>query len=105
VTLPDGLVRASGRGCLVRIRAAPGAKETGRIGLHGESLKVTVHAPPERGKANDELLRWLAESLGVAKKEIALKSGDTSRDKVFSIASLSAAEVAAAIERMIGASS
>lgn len=89
----------------MRIRAAPGAKTTGKVAIHGDSLKVSVHAQPERGKANEELLGWLAEILGVAKKDIALKSGDTTRDKVFSIASRSADDVAAAIIRRIGAAS
>ena len=44
-------------------------------------LKVKVAAPPEDGKANAELIRFLAKAWGVPKSAIELVSGDTSRHK------------------------
>jgi uncharacterized protein len=44
-------------------------------------LKVRVAAPPEDGKANAELLRFLAKSWGLRKSDITLVAGDTSRHK------------------------
>ncbi|MSQ84681.1 MAG: DUF167 domain-containing protein [Myxococcales bacterium] len=66
----------------VLIRAQPGAKRSALLGEHGDRLKVAVHAPPVDGKANEELLAWLAQVLQVTKNRLALVHGATARDKV-----------------------
>ena len=50
-------------------------------GLHGDALKVRVAAPPTEGRANRELLDFLAECLGVARARIALIKGESGRRK------------------------
>lgn len=70
-------------GLVLRVRAAPGAPKTKIIGRLGDALKVAVQAPPERGKANDELIRFLAGALGIDRAAIILKSGEASRQKSF----------------------
>jgi uncharacterized protein (TIGR00251 family) len=59
----------------------PGASRTGIAGLHGDALKVRVAAPPAEGRANRELLHYLADLLGVARVRIALIKGETGRRK------------------------
>lgn len=59
----------------------PGASRSGIAGLHGDALKVRVAAPPAEGRANRELLDYLAELLGVARVRIALVKGETGRRK------------------------
>jgi uncharacterized protein (TIGR00251 family) len=51
------------------------------VGAHGSALKVALTAPPERGKANQELLELLAEVLDVPVRAIRLVAGASSRDK------------------------
>lgn len=63
----------------------PGAKKTEIAGEHGDALKIRLAAPPVDGKANAALLAYLAETLGVAKSAVTLKSGHTSRRKVVEI--------------------
>lgn len=46
------------------------------------SLKIKVRAAPEDGKANDEVIRILADYFAIPKSKISLKSGYTSRNKV-----------------------
>jgi uncharacterized protein (TIGR00251 family) len=55
-------------------------------GAGGRALKVAVTAPPEAGKANEGLLRLLAETLGVKRRDLALVLGATDRRKVVAIA-------------------
>jgi hypothetical protein len=43
-----------------------------------------VAAPPREGEANAELVSFLAKRLGVAKREIVVESGASSRSKVLS---------------------
>ncbi|MDF3047100.1 MAG: hypothetical protein K0R73_218 [Candidatus Midichloriaceae bacterium] len=47
------------------------------------SLKVKVRAAPENGKANDEVIDRLADYFSIPKSKIGLKSGHSSRNKVF----------------------
>jgi len=49
-------------------------------------LKVRLTAPPVDGKANAELLRFLAEAFGVPRRNVTLVRGETSRAKVVRIA-------------------
>ncbi len=73
-------------GWLFSIYAQPGAKRTEISGLHGDALKVRVAAPPAEGRANDELVAFLAAALGVPKKSVAVVKGARSRRKKVSIA-------------------
>ena len=50
-------------------------------GLHGERLKIRISAPPIDGRANAQLLAFIAKAFGVAKSQVSLDSGDSSRQK------------------------
>lgn len=55
-------------------------------GAEGELvLKVKVAAVPEKGKANQELCRYLAKELGLAKSQVEVVQGQTSQRKVVKI--------------------
>lgn len=71
----------SAQAWLLRIRLQPAARRSGVAGEHGDRLKIAVRAPAVEGKANEALLRWLSEQLGVPRTTVTLVSGQTSRDK------------------------
>ena len=73
----------------------PGAKKTEFAGLHGDALKIRLAAPPVDGKANEALIRFVAETLGLAKSAVNLKSGQTSRRKVLEVTGSTPQAVAA----------
>lgn len=81
-------IRDSKGGALLPVRAQPGARRNAIVGLHDGRLKVAVSAPPDKGKANDALIRVLAEALNISRSDIELASGAGSREKVFAIAKL-----------------
>ncbi len=66
----------------IRIHAQPGARRTHAVGDYGGRLKIALHAPPVDGKANAELLRWLAQACKLPKNRVALLHGATAREKV-----------------------
>src|SRR4051812_1159333 len=66
----------------VRLRVAPGAKRASVVGRHGEAWKVRVAAPPDNGRANDAVVRLLAQTLDVPRESVTLVSGHTARDKI-----------------------
>ena len=52
-----------------------------------EYLKINIVSIPEKGKANQELIAWLAKKLGIAKSEISIISGELDRFKKLLITS------------------
>jgi uncharacterized protein len=74
----------------LRLRVVPGARASRLVGRHGDAWKLQVAAPPERGAANDAVLRLLATILGVPHRDIELVSGHGSRDKIVRIAGIEA---------------
>ena len=71
------------RDIALRVRAKPGARADRIAGVRGDSLLVEVRAAPEHGRANDALIRVLADSLGVRASDIGLKGGAGSPRKLF----------------------
>jgi uncharacterized protein (TIGR00251 family) len=82
-------------GCILPVRAQPGARKAGVLGEQAGALKVAVTAPPEDGRANRALLEALRDQLGLKRSQIELLSGATSRDKRFLIRGVRKAELAA----------
>lgn len=54
---------------VLTLHVQPGAKKTEIAGLHGDALKIRLAAPPVEGKANDCLIVFLAQKLGIAKRQ------------------------------------
>ena len=52
-----------------------------------EYLKINIVSIPEKGKANQELIAWLAKKLSIAKSEISIISGELDRFKKLLITS------------------
>jgi len=90
-------LRQAGDDVLLTLHIQPGAKKTEIAGEHGEALKIRLAAPPVDGKANDCLIAFLAERLGVAKSRVELVSGQSSRAKRVRVAALSADAVRACL--------
>jgi uncharacterized protein len=76
----------------LRVRVSPRARSNAVLGRHGEGWKVRVTAAPEGGKANDAVLRLLAERLDLPGKSLTLVSGPSSRDKIVELHGIDAAE-------------
>lgn len=85
----------------VRVRVSPGARRGGVTGRVGEVWKLRVTAPAEGGRANEAVVRLLANTMDVPRRSVSLVSGHTARDKVVELEGLEAAEVE---RRLAGAS-
>lgn len=83
------MIREHKDGVTISIRAQPGARRTKVVGVYGAEIKLAVQAPPVEGRANEALIEFLAETLGIAKSKITLLSGELSRSKVFLIRGVS----------------
>jgi uncharacterized protein len=78
--------REEGGALILTLHVQPGAARTEIAGVHGDALKVRLAAPPVDGKANTELLRFLAGAFGVPARGVTLVRGQASRQKVVRIA-------------------
>jgi uncharacterized protein (TIGR00251 family) len=65
----------------------PRSSRAGIVGIHGDRLKVKVTAPPVDGKANADVCKLFSKVFGVAKSQIIIRSGYTSRNKCICIQS------------------
>jgi len=79
--------RWDGDALLLRLRVQPRAGQTAFSEPHGDALKVKLKAPPVDGRANAELLKFLAERFGVARADVILVSGKQGRTKQLRIQS------------------
>lgn len=81
---------------ILDIQVMPNAPKTVVYGLYGEpgqqALKVRLNAPPVDGKANNALLRWLADMLGIPRHSLEMVRGMTARRKHLKLASETAAK-------------
>ncbi len=69
----------------LRIRVVPGARRSEVVGRLGDAWKLRVQAPPERGKANGEVVALLARALGVPRSTVRVVHGHTTGDKVVEV--------------------
>jgi uncharacterized protein (TIGR00251 family) len=77
----------------VRLRVSPGSARAGVVGRHGDAWKVRVAAPPVGGRANEAVVRLLAETLAVPREAVRLVSGHTGRDKIVELAGLGPSQI------------
>jgi len=84
----------------LQLRVAPGAARAQVVGRHGGAWKVRVAAAPEGGKANDAVARLLAETLGLARRDVEIVSGHSGRDKIVALRGIDPEETE---RRLVGA--
>jgi uncharacterized protein (TIGR00251 family) len=78
----------------IAVHVQPGARSSEVIGEIGDALKIRLQAPPVDGKANEALIAFVSEKLGVRQRDVRILRGQTSRQKVLGIDSaLSVEEV------------
>jgi uncharacterized protein (TIGR00251 family) len=84
---------------LLQVRVDARARRTEVAGWRGETLRVSVTAPPADGRANRAVAALLADTLGVPPSSVVLVSGAAARDKRFRVGALSLDEVRARLAR------
>ena len=80
-----GPIVSTAGGVRITLHIQPRASRTHLQGLHGGALKLRITAPPVNGAANDEVIRFLADTLGVGRRDVRLVAGATSRRKVVDV--------------------
>ena len=86
------ILNDSPEGVSIGVRVQPRAGRNKILGVHGGCLKLAIAAAPVEGEATRQCLRYLAEIFNVALVAISLLTGAQSRNKVFRIAGMDAAQ-------------
>jgi uncharacterized protein (TIGR00251 family) len=77
----------------LELKVTPNAGRNAITGWRGDVLQIKIAAPPEKGKANKEVIDFLGRTLGVKKSAIAVIKGETSRNKAIEIEGMSREEI------------
>jgi uncharacterized protein (TIGR00251 family) len=86
--MSDFLINPTEQGVDIRVKVVPGSSKTQISGILGEMLKIKIAAPPEKGKANQSLIAFLAKKLGVRKNDIEIVTGKTNPVKILRISGI-----------------
>jgi uncharacterized protein (TIGR00251 family) len=78
-------------GVIFTAKIVPGSSRTTVAGVLDDMVKIRVAAPPEKGKANQCLVAYLAGELGVKKNQIEIIAGQTNPVKQVRVTGISAA--------------
>jgi len=86
---------------IVTLRVTPRADRTEVVGRRPDGvIAVRVTAAPADGKANASVIKAIADALGTRPSGLSLVSGHTGREKRVQVDSLTATELAVAIEKL-----
>jgi hypothetical protein len=72
-------------GVRLLVQITPNAKRSEVIGVLDDMLKIRLHAQPIEGKANEALIRFVADSLGIPKSTVHLVRGHTAKRKTLTV--------------------
>jgi uncharacterized protein (TIGR00251 family) len=73
------------QGTIVPCWIQPRSSRNQLYGIHDNALKIALTAPPVDGKANAELIKFLAKKMGVPKSSVEIVAGETSRKKILRV--------------------
>ena len=68
----------------IRIKVRPGSK-TEELSREGDSFIAKVKEPPKEGRANQAVIKLLAEHFGVPQSQVRILSGFKSRSKIVEV--------------------
>jgi len=92
-------IRDTPQGSTFAVRVQPRARRNAIMGEIGNALKLALTAPPVEGRANEACIEFLTEFLKVPRSSVTIAAGETSRNKVISIAGMSADELRRRLQR------
>ena len=86
---------------VIEVTARPGTSRRGVIGVTGERLVIGVNSRPEKGKANDELIEYLAREMRVPRSAMLIVRGETSRRKTIRIVTHEPTKVSSRLHQIV----
>ena len=82
------IVSENSDGCILKCWIQPRSSRNAVVGVHGNAIKIALTAPPVDGKANKELIKFLAKYFKLPKNSIQIIAGNSSRNKTIFMAGI-----------------
>ena len=89
----EDVIKERDNGVTIEIKVHPGSSRKEVRSRKDDSLAVFVHSPPEKGRANKEVIKLLSKELGVPSSRLEIIKGERSRRKTILIKDIRAEEV------------
>ena len=70
---------------IIRVRVIPNAKHSEVMGRVGSIVRVRISSAAVEGKANDDLIEFLAEFFGVKKSGVSILRGEKGKEKTVQV--------------------
>ncbi len=86
----------------IQVRVQPRSSRNEAVRFEGGVWWIRLTAPPVGGKANDALLEFLSDVLGIAKSRLSIDRGHTGRQKAVSVEGLTEDEANERLQRAMG---
>jgi hypothetical protein len=83
--LSENMIEETNAGVIIRVFVQPKSSKNEVIGPHNGAIKIKLTSPPVDGQANEGLIEFLAKIFKVAKRNVTLIKGETSRHKVVAL--------------------
>lgn len=93
------MIQASPTGVVLDVRVIPRARKTELAGTRQDAILVRLNAPPVDGAANEALVRFLADTLGVTKSSVRIVSGEKGREKRIAVDGIAAPDALARLSQ------
>lgn len=87
------MIKETAEGIIIPIKVTPKASKNELVGWENEELKIRIAAVPNKGEANEELIRFLAKRLKLSKSQIKIVYGETNRHKRVCITGVSLSQI------------
>ncbi len=91
--------RTDGSSSTLSVRVVPRSAKEGVAGFEDGVVRIRLNAPPVEGRANESLVRFLANILGVPKSRITLVAGEKGRRKVVRVDGVTREDLMAALAK------
>lgn len=87
------MFKESGGGVTFSVQVAPRSSQNQIVGVASNLIKIRLTAAPVDGKANLELIKFLAQVLGVSRAQVEILRGDRSKQKIVRVRGVSIGDV------------
>jgi uncharacterized protein (TIGR00251 family) len=89
LTVNEEIFRTTDRGVKLTISVVPRSSRCEIAGIHNNTLRIKLTSPPVDNEANTQCCAFIAKLLGIAKRQVSIVRGKTSRRKTVHIEGVS----------------
>lgn len=81
------------KGVTFAVKVQPRARRSAITGIVGDAIKLAVTAPPVEGEANQAVIEFFAKWFQIARSQVTITSGETSRNKSIRVTGITAQQL------------